>query len=458
MNQGKPRHRNRRLFKLKAKSTKITLTDSLGFAQDVYMNNGEVLKLQEEMDDVVGRPNCRFNPCTHELLLADVTPVSVIENVFPGFGSATFTFEDGSGLVPVDPRPYFRELEIPGLGAWLDDFSAGAEDHFTHAFPKGFSLVNFIIELIQLFQGNIGKMANWHQRFVKAWNQFLRKIESNPSQYWLWFNFFLRPLLKDLENMLRLFERAAKRLVWLATHNHQLVHVKYRNGPFTSEGTFDVPFVWTGYDLNPNGDPPGSPGVPIWLASPDGTPSGGGGAGEGEGGGGPQQNVKLTMHYSLKVMANALGAVRFDIPDDLLDTIALFGVPGFSVKSNFWALASLTGINNPAAIIWEAIPFSWLVDWFTSRRDQLKLRLLEISPYPPAVVHRVGHSLRFEIESFLVYENTTTGVTQQVGTYAYRFYTRTDGYPDGDQSSLRVPQSWYNFSILAAIVTKGRKR
>ena len=122
------------------------------------------------------------------------------------------------------------------------------------------------------------------------------------------------------------------------------------------------------------------------------------------------------------------------------------------------------GLHNPVGIIWEAIPFSWLIDYFLSYRARLFERMYDYSPYNGAVkILRESHSfnMRMAGDVKVIHTNGISGETvyQHMGTFDYTLYNRMPGLPFHEESGLfRLPGDWYHESIIAAVFFGTRRR
>ena len=95
------------------------------------------------------------------------------------------------------------------------------------------------------------------------------------------------------------------------------------------------------------------------------------------------------------------------------------------------ALAAATGFNNPAAIVWEAIPYSFVVDWFV-HLDKL-VGSMAIQPFGGEwTLSRVGWSVK-QTATWHVYQSFVWGGSSNVdtflGTISLKSYTREPGLP-----------------------------
>lgn len=120
---------------------------------------------------------------------------------------------------------------------------------------------------------------------------------------------------------------------------------------------------------------------------------------------------KTKVVFRKKLDNNAVvGSVLPSMPSYPSGNICLWRIiDEMSVSFNAWAvieydvsvlveqqlkLATLLrsfGLNNPAAVVWEAIPFSFVVDWFVNVGDALKS--LQIPIIIPNIIHDCGYGV-----------------------------------------------------------------
>lgn len=118
---------------------------------------------------------------------------------------------------------------------------------------------------------------------------------------------------------------------------------------------------------------------------------------------------------------------KFSITATLQQNVELPNLGQFSGK----AFAAAAGFNNPAAIVWEAIPYSFVVDWFF-HLDSL-IAALAIQPFEGKwEVSRVGHSVSDQ-SVYGVYQDFDWGSVQAdwpfMGTVSVQRYARERGFP-----------------------------
>lgn len=138
----------------------------------------------------------------------------------------------------------------------------------------------------------------------------------------LWWQFGAAPLISDLEKLTSLGEAVGQRLERLRTWNGRVVN--RRAGPFS---VVELPGLRLWH--------------PLWLGS---------------------YGTSNTLTYRLESVTSEVRAnVRLDSHLEGLD-----GWEGITAA----ALAA-TGLNNPLAVVYNAIPFSFVLDWFTPVGDRL---------------------------------------------------------------------------------------
>lgn len=384
--------------------------------------SGINFEMKEYMLDVVGNIGCDFNPCYHYTVYQEIVPVHEVvidtESV-----QAAWSFTNGCGIIPENLDVALRNIEIPDIESWLDDFSARAEYHYKTAVDETVLLANFLLELVEMLTGNIEKLLKLQDLVLNAISAF-RKMFAKTGDYWLSWNFCIRPTISDVKEIIAALEKSRKRLKWLRDHNHMLTKIKYREGPRKYEGTLlNVPAVW------PICTSVSEPGVPA-DAYPilDGA-------------------VWFEVDYSASVVLSSWAWARFDLNDLFLDS-------GFALGS-VWAV--MTGLTNPVGIAWEALPFSWLIDWFLSQRTRITQRLFNLSPFEDAEVLYVGWSGKLKLDG-KVYQCDLGGTRMEVGTTRYELFVRQPGYPNVAAQTFAVPWSWYQLSILLALFQQKHRR
>jgi hypothetical protein len=126
----------------------------------------------------------------------------------------------------------------------------------------------------------------------------------------------------------------------------------------------------------------------------------------------------------------------------------------------------MNGVYNPLKIAWEAIPFSWLIEWFTNKRTQLLKELASLSPFPDAQILGMGHTIKVKVTLGLVqaWKKELTAppypaTSMHVGDFLYERFDRRPGLPTGesalfDATRLDLRQA----SIMGGIAVNWRRR
>lgn len=166
-------------------------------------------------------------------------------------------------------------------------------------------------------------------------------ITKSASGAFLGWKFGIKPALSDLRSLAGVSNYVARRLAWLRSSYGQTVRVGFTRR----------------FDIEPQGE---------YLLYQDGSLSG--------------NTVKLKL-------VNCGGLFR---AGGFL-THRLSGLDGISAEA--LALSAALGTQNPAAILWEAIPFSFVADWFT--RVQELVATLNVQPFKGEYkLERVSHSFK----------------------------------------------------------------
>jgi len=366
----------------------------------------------ESMTDVIGLQQNWFNPVFHEKVTWD--PFNVYNVTASGddvltFSTGTVSFLDEIRL----------NMPMPPVDT-IDDLAAKSHDHFITAVDSSHSLLNFLVELIQALEGNLKNLQKAQsliqaaiKAFRDAYAKALRDGLTQAASYWLAWNFAIKPTLKDIKAILCAVSQSQKRLDWLRKQNGKPTFVKWGAKHFyTPDELPEIIIDWfPEYRL-------GRGALAVsdsWI------------------------RIRCVDYW---IDYNSTGLVRFDIPPQFLE-----GIPGLGTV---WAAYS--GLYNPLKIIWEIIPFSWLIDWFMSYRTKLQAKLGDWSPLKDAELIDSGHS--FKSKSEWIVEQTRDGGISWLflSKVKYSAYIRHPGLPEVQSSPFRVPLEWYNISILLSLV------
>jgi hypothetical protein len=388
------------------------------------ITNPTIKYRSEYMRDTTGFLQCDFNPCFHDkLLTADIKPLTTFVDSVDMTGHERLFQYSGTG-VHIDLLSALRSLSPPpGLVDWMDDFGARAASHHITAVKETGSIINFIIELKDMCTLNIKKITGFLRRIDAASKSFFEHLRLTGS-LWLAWNFAWKPFWNDIKGFIDTVKAARKRLDWLRKRNHIPTKVKYREGPRTFNWKSDASVTYPALsEPGPGPDVGEFPFIADILTS--------------------------EFDCQMQLMLSSHAWVRWDIDDAFLDV--------------FWGLgmviAQMQRLYNPVSIAWEALPFSWLIDWFLSTRTKLSALALSLSPFKDAELLGSAWSMKGSI----LFESKIncplpSPYQHDYSAGKYSFYCRQPGYPEVDSSPFRVPFEWYNFSILAALVAQFKRR
>lgn len=354
----------------------------------------------------------------------------------------TFTGPDGETEVELlnfnSTSPSIRDsirATLPFLdNAEIDELSLRSEEKLSQVVDSEVSIANFIIELIQLCTGNVKSITRFsdvYSRAVKAYHEaykrFLKQGHKEASARWLAWNFAIKPAIKDLKAILCSISSAYKKMKWLQDHNHKIVHLNYIRKDLADRIDFDPNEYVTG-DLIAN----------ILCHTHPLMPNNGTFYQQ-------IRFVEIDVHYQ------ARSKIFLEIPDKYLK--GMYGM------NTLWA--AMQGLHNPVGIIWEAIPFSWLIDYFLSYRARLWQQMFDYNPYNEGVtVLGFGHSFRIKVVGDARIQNVVDDSTyHSYGQFKYVIKWRTAGLPQAESTTLfRVPDTWYQGSIIGALVIGKHQR
>lgn len=407
----------------------VQLDPSIHVAQPPPGSEIEVsLKTADIWDQWNGLQNW-YNPVVHEKFscseLAVPPVVGLIGGLTPG---ELYSF----GSVYPNCRESARAA-IPFLDSGqIDDLFIKSRSKLSTVVNAEVSIVNFILELITLLEGNIRiikRYASLYEKmqrlYAKKWNQLKNAKMDNPRRLWLCWNFAIKPFISDLKAILCSFASAQRKLEWLKAHNHSVVTLTY-----TRKGLDEL----IAYDPNEFKD--GISLIGITAADPIDVNG---------------EYVQQVRIVDLKLDYIGRSMVRLDLPDDLVDS-------GRGL-AQMWA--ALNGLYNPIYVIWEAIPFSWLVDYFLSQRTRLFQTSLDVNPFNAGVtVLGYGHSFSLSCRGgYRVYvHGPSPHAHTEEQLFEYEIYSRKAGLPDSTATYFRVPGDWYHWSMISAVSLAWLKR
>lgn len=278
----------------------------------------------------------------------------------------------------------------------LSQWSGKAFNAFHNQVPMQFSIANFIYELKDI-KGMIPKVQ--------------KSVARTASSNFLAFKFGVEPFIDDVKKMLSLTEQVNKRLQHLKRTAGKTVTLRYtQKVPETEITTPEVYLRHLGPDWQPGAN-----------------------------------LVFLRRAYNGTFTATAKLYQRLEELDTPLGTLK--------------ALAAAVGVNNPAAIVWEAIPYSFLVDWFL-HLDQ-HIERLAIQPFGGEyrvfnTVNSVKEHWVFEVlQDF--YPSVEGNVVKSLGMVEITRYMRNLGLPMSAQLTVDTALNPTQLLLSLALLEQRRK-
>lgn len=340
----------------------------------------------------------------------------------------TISDEDGPIVSFAKAPGFLQEVRgtIPFLSAdELDELVLKSEEKLTDVVSAELDLFNFLRELIAFCSGNIKlirRFSDLYTRMLEAFHaayaRLIKQGHKEAAAYWLAWNFAIKPFLADLRAILCQISSLHKKLDWLRRNNNKVIYQTYRR-------EFDLP-------VNQNEWIDGWLLGSILRSDPPEMANGG--------------YLTQLQYNSVKLEYVARAKIHLKIPDHLLDD-AHGGVGAL------WS--ALNGLTNPVAVVWEAIPFSWLIDYFLSYRARLFQRMYDFNPFNEGVhVLGFGHSFKWTavLAGRVIRRTDVDTAIASAGRIDYILYRRESGLPYIEQIDLfRVPSDWYHGSIIGAV-------
>lgn len=324
--------------------------------------------------DVVGArgQNNPVNQVVVDLFTTGYPPIVVSSNGHV----RTFTPSEGIFVPSSVGRPLIENWPwIPSISAaTLSDWSLGAFSKFTEQVPTKVSLANFLYELKDI-KGMIPSIDRLN----------LRKSVSNN---FLGFEFGTMPFISDIQTIVGLSDAVDKRLKHLIEVNRKTTDVRFDRSESLSD-----PFSF----FISNDDP-------------------------------SKNNYSNGMSTTLqglvfrRLSCNYIFHIGGKLTQDLKDLE--------DSNAKLKGLIAAGGFNHPGRVIWNAIPYSFVVDWFFSLGKLIDT--LAIQPYEGEYS---THDVMWSLKSTADYEvlcHWTPGFTESfvsIGTARVKIYERYNGFP-----------------------------
>lgn len=361
------------------------------------------------------------NPCRHEKyveegeILRPPNPRSIL---------------DMSIVADSAPMPdWYAKLitHIPSCSyQQLDDLGRLAMEHFRHAVKPEVKLANFLFELVTM-AGKAAKVALKSVKTLKdlrkyyewTFKSLVKQGYKEVDAHYLAWKFCVEPSIRDLIGIWCTLIKTRKRALWLIKHNGAVVRVRFSVLNFNQIPLEELVITAGkpgGYYYGP-----WNPLCPPWqggCASP-----------EREEIAGNYLWIPKKVQFDYHAQANVIYRIPPGrlIPPDLDDPWSWLT----SGELKVWA-ASL-GMDRVGSFIWEALPFSFMVDWFTDLGKQGAAMLDELTQlFPDGEILEAGHSVKLTSEWDAVYDiEGEPELGNHLGSASYTYYVRKKGllYP-----------------------------
>lgn len=250
-------------------------------------------------------------------------------------------------------------------------------------------------------------IANFLWELRDGIGSLLPKLKGNLLEIfggnWLWWNFGAMPLVSDIKKLLNLTGTVYRRL-------EHLKRVNKRDVTITWKGVWDRPDTPTAVSSGEGGQymlsVPFAPCIE-WEVI--------------------KVRVNIRAHYDLDLSGS---------------DVFLQG------------MVAALGLNNPAQIVWEAIPFSFVVDWFTNAQEWLEDNIDTAQPFKGTIAVN-GSDHTYDRRVLYSYHAATDnkGNTAPLSQTLIRAYYRRAGLPGGTYSEDGL--SAHQLSLAAALIGQG---
>lgn len=321
--------------------------------------------------DVSGEPH-DFHAVDHLVVDSYLTGMQTFGR-YPGVNAIVRHQGDSCAFPLTELHGSFREWPwIPSFSdSDLSDFAIDAFNKFHDQVPTSVSLANFLYELKDM-KGMIPSIDK-------------KSISKTASNNFLAFEFGVLPFVSDIKAILDMSAAVDKRLQ----------HLIEMNGK-TSKLTFERTLVVEGPSMtfsrslyDPRTQDTDTPGGFVRFV-----------------GNGGKCNLRIgaSLQQDLTGLKDAMSTMK--------------------------ALAASGGFNHPARVVWNAIPYSFVVDWFFHVGKLLDS--LTIQPFGGEYnVSNVGYSVKSTatFTAHQIHTNGTVPVDNTLGTVRASRYIRKPGFP-----------------------------
>lgn len=361
---------------------------------------GLIWTSEETMEDMVGSVT-EWHPVSHvKSKYFGGTPPNYVIPPDPEFGGGSTYVYSGTYCYTwgVDlPQP-----EIPpGLAGMI---SRKALENATRQVPMKVSIANFLLELKN------------PKELLPRVSEFISR--KTPSDLYLWWKFGAEPFVRDLKALMTVWADTRKRLDHLKKVNHRTVTIHYKHGNITMMEPQDVE------ELNE--------AFALW-----------------------------SMFYDPVYPQLSLRMDKFEGSVDVQMQVT-YDLQGLDGPWAFWdSLASSLGLNNPAGIVWEAIPFSFVVDWIVPVGDFIENLNPGAKTFDGDIrVVSCHHTIKTDAAASWYSPTNPDGGYQKVCSMTAKGFYRREGLPGGQliTDGLTTGQQLLGAALLNSQASFSRKR
>jgi hypothetical protein len=410
--------------------TSIDVSYPLTYPEIFQRHLNEPMLVPSRMDRIVTTRGCQQvwnNPCNHTVIVNKTRPPSAQTDFF-----GTVVTTDPGGQKP-DAYAAFLHIPIPDAEA-LQRAGSFAYKSLTSLLTPRAELLASIFEMFTEFGGLMKKAISVIVRWRKQQEVFVATLKSlmttgvdSTTAYWLAWNFAIAPMLGDIEAMFCSVHHADRKVQWLIAHNHRATRTHARRfGAYKHDEPVSVVIGGPGefYEGFWSGGPLGSQPIAHDI---------------------PATYVAEMVSYSADYFASA--TMIYHLPLHLLTT------------TNVW-LGEM-GMYNLASALWEATPFSWVVDYFTSLiKDLTAVMNQPFDPWDGSVeLNQVGSSWKIRAVFDVYCVNAGTGVREYLGPITIKRYIRVVGLsldPLSFTDLFKVPVMGQQLGNLSSVAWQKR--
>lgn len=331
--------------------------------------------------DVYGEKG-NYNPCDHMSIDSWISP-----RAYPSFwrgtsGKYALPVVDGAELAfPLNPLlpfegvsswPWISDISAATLSGWSMD----AYNAFNSQVPTTVSLPNFLYELKDM------------KGMIPSINR--KSLSKTASNNLLAFEFGVKPFISDIKNIVNMADSVSKRLKHLIAYQRKTSHLTFERDVKSDED----------YSFFRN------------IESID--------------------NHYVAGNVNGLVFKRISGSTHFQVGASLYQDLQDLE----DANSQLKALLATGGFNHPARVVWNAIPYSFVVDWFFSVGKLLDT--LSVQPFGGEwSVTNVGYSIKSEasysvkavLANYPSHYDDPFRAGSQIGTVRVKRYIRKRGFP-----------------------------